>query len=222
MTDDGMKTGEGRRLVVFDLGRVLVRICDNWQHACSIAGFEVGGEWPAVGSETRAKIDRVIHDYDCGQIDLQTFARLAGAYRGLSAEQVVAINRAYLLGPFDGAGALIDDLHAAGHETACLSNTNASHWAMLTDGSNALGAVLARLRHRFASHLVRARKPDAGIYEHLERETGARAERIVFFDDLADNVEAARRRGWTAHVVPVGENPIPGIRRVLREAGVLR
>jgi putative hydrolase of the HAD superfamily len=209
------------RLVVFDLGRVLVRLCDGWGHACRLAGFEEPRGWPEPDGAAQARFRQLIHDFDMGRIDLPAFAAAVGPMRGLTAEQVVALNNAYLLGPFEGAGELIDEIHAAGHATACLSNTNANHWEILTDVASGHGAVLAKLGRRFASHLVGVRKPDAGIYEHLEREAGVAPSRIVFFDDMAENVEAARGRGWAAYLVEVCENPIPMIRARLIEERVL-
>jgi 2-haloacid dehalogenase len=55
----------------------------------------------------------------------------------------------------------------------------------------------------------------------VERETGFSGDRIIFFDDLPENIAAAEARGWKGYVVPVGENPIPAIRGNLKEAGVL-
>lgn len=208
----------GRRLVVFDLGRVLVRICDGWQHAFEVAGVALPRE---IDAGIKARLLERVMRIEVGDGDVVAFCREAAGLVGVSCEAMTSMWRGYTRGPFHGACELLDELSAAGVTTACLSNTNAEHWGVLTDPADPHGPVLARLDHRFASHLVRARKPDAAIYEHLERETGARPADIVFFDDLAENVEAARRRGWAAHVVPVVENPIPGIRRVLIEAGVL-
>src|SRR6266478_2301638 len=42
------------------------------------------------------------------------------------------------------------------------------------------------------------RKPDAAAYDHVVKAIGAPAERVVFFDDLAENIEGARSRGLTA------------------------
>jgi HAD superfamily hydrolase (TIGR01509 family) len=209
-----------KKLVIFDLGRVLVRICDSWRHACEVVGIE-GVNWRELDPVEQARLVEVIHDFDTGAIDLQTFAERTGQMRGLTREQVIAISNGYLLGPFPGAGELLDELNRAGHVTACLSNTNANHWKVLMDPADAHGKVLARLRHQFASHLMRVRKPSPEIYAQVERETGFSGDRIIFFDDLPENIAAAEARGWKGYVVPVGENPIPAIRGNLKEAGVL-
>jgi HAD superfamily hydrolase (TIGR01509 family) len=207
------------RLVVFDLGRVLVRICDGWQHAFELVG--VGLSVEQMDAATRAHLHAGVCRIEVGDGDVAAFCHEAAGHLKISDDAVTRMWRGYTLGPFPGVAELIDDLHRARAVTACLSNTNAEHWRILMDPADPHGQALAGLRHRFASHLVRARKPDAPIYAHLERETGFDPARIIFFDDVVENVEAARERGWRAHVVERCENPIPRIREVLREEGVL-
>jgi FMN phosphatase YigB (HAD superfamily) len=207
------------RLVVFDLGRVLVRICDGWQHAFELAGVGLSVE------QMDASVKSLLHAGVCrievGDGDVADFCREAAGHLGIAEDAVTRMWRGYMLGPFLGVAELIDDLHRARATTACLSNTNAEHWRILMDPADPHGRALAGLRHRFASHLVRARKPDAAIYAHLERETGTDPARILFFDDVGENILAARQRGWRAHLVERCNNPIPGIRKTLRDEGIL-
>jgi putative hydrolase of the HAD superfamily len=209
-----------KKLVVFDLGRVLIRICDGWQHACEVVGI-TGVDWRELSAAEKVKLEQVIHAFDTGDIDLATFAARAGELRGLSPEQVIRLSNGYTRGPFPGAGELLDELHDRGHLTACLSNTNANHWRILTDPADPHGKVLLKLHHRFASHLMRIRKPNPAIYVQVEKELGVPANEIIFFDDLPENIAAAQARGWSGFVVPVVPNPIPVIRAHLQESGVL-
>jgi putative hydrolase of the HAD superfamily len=208
------------RLVVFDLGRVLMRICDGWRHACEVAGVPVPRN--ELDDAARARVMQFVMQNEVGRMDQAEFARAAAPVLGLEDAHVIALSNAYLLGPFDGAGELIDDLRGEGVVTACMSNTNANHWRILTDAADAHGRVVNRLDHRFASHLVGARKPDERIYAHVERETGAEPASIIFFDDLPENLPPAEARGWRTHLVERSENPIPMIREALRRDGVLR
>ncbi|MDB5320547.1 MAG: HAD-superfamily hydrolase, subfamily variant 3 [Phycisphaerales bacterium] len=208
-----------QRLVVFDLGRVLVRICDGWQHAFELAG--VGLSVEQMDAAVRAHLHAGVCRIEVGEGEVADFCRTAAGHLQIPEEAVTRMWRGYTLGPYPGVAELIEELHRAGAATACLSNTNAEHWRVLMDPADAHGRALGGLKHRFASHLVRARKPDAAIYAHLERETGFDPAWIIFFDDVAENVEAARERGWRAHLVERCENPIPGIRQVLRDEGVL-
>ena len=46
------------------------------------------------------------------------------------------------------------------------------------------------------SYEVKAMKPDAPIYEALERMTGRCGEEILYIDDRAENIAAGAARGW--------------------------
>ena len=208
----------GIELVCFDIGRVLLRICDNWQHACRLAGVAP----PAAGAvPPPAEMDRVVHDYDTGAINLETFAARMERLSGVPAADVIRLQSCYLLGAYPGVGDLLDGLARAGVRTACLSNTADQHWRMMQDPSSPHSLPLERLDHRFASHLVGMRKPDDRIYAHVERETGAAGGEIVFFDDVEENVAAAVRRGWRAHRIdPAPDDPLPQVCGFLRRQGV--
>ena len=210
------------RLVVFDLGRVLIRLCDDWRHACRVAGVTVPETCPDLSPDEQARLADAAARYDSGRIDLQTYAHEICGFRGLPPDDIVAMNRAYLRGPYPGAIDLLDSLHAAGVATACLSNTSEPHWGMMLDPQGPNYLALERLTYRFASHLIGAVKPNDAIYEHVERTTNLPPGAILFFDDLEANVAAARRRGWRGEVICTDADPIEQVRRHLRDAGVLR
>lgn len=209
----------GVQLVVFDLGRVLVRICDDWQHACRCAGFDIN---PLSLLPHAGRMKELSHALEVGGISFEEFVGQISRCMGASVHQVRAASEAYILGAYPGAAQMVDEVNAAGIATACLTNTNEPHWGLLSQPGHPAFFPLDRLKYRFASHLMRCRKPDDAIYERVERETGLPPSSILFFDDVPENVEAATRRGWRAHRVdPNFENPIPQIRSVLRQHGIL-
>jgi FMN phosphatase YigB (HAD superfamily) len=63
-------------------------------------------------------------------------------------------------------------------------------------------------------------KPDAEIYRAFERATGAAPGDVVFFDDLAENVDAARACGWDAVLVDHGGDTAAQVLAALRARGV--
>jgi HAD superfamily hydrolase (TIGR01509 family) len=209
----------GRKLVVFDLGRVLVRICDGWQHAFERAGVTLAPD--AIDPATRERLLESVKQIEVGQGEVAAFCVEVAGHLGLACADVTRMWQMYTIGVFDGAARLLDDLRAAGVATACLSNTNAEHWRVLTDRTDPQGELIHRLDHRFASHLVGARKPDPTIYAHVEWQTGFAPHDILFFDDLPENLPPAQQRGWATCLVERCENPIPAIRKYLADAHVL-
>ncbi|MGY8683155.1 HAD family phosphatase [Bradyrhizobium sp. UFLA05-153] len=75
------------------------------------------------------------------------------------------------------------------------SNTNRPHVEYF---SKEYADVLGHFRDLYLSSSIGLRKPDAESFDHVVAAIGLPAQRIVFFDDLAENVEGARARGLTA------------------------
>jgi glucose-1-phosphatase len=75
------------------------------------------------------------------------------------------------------------------------SNTNAAH---VEHFSQVYADVLGHFREIFLSSSIGLRKPDAVAFDHVVNAIGVPASRIVFFDDLAENIDGARARGLRA------------------------
>ncbi len=216
-------------LVVFDLGRVLLRITDDWDHAARLAGLpgatgltgDLSSKAARGGGTSREALAELFDRFEVGRIALDELLIQAGSVSGLAAADVGRVMDAVLVETYPGAVALLDRLRAAGVATACLSNTNARHWNLIADTSHAAHLPLDRLDYAFASQRVGHAKPLAPIYEHVEAETGVDPRHLLFFDDLDENVAAARARGWHAEVVPRCENPVPWMAGRLAAYGVL-
>jgi putative hydrolase of the HAD superfamily len=81
------------------------------------------------------------------------------------------------------------------------SNTNGAH---VEHFLQAYAGVLGHFREIYLSSTIGLRKPDAAAYDHVVQAIGVPASRIVFFDDLAENIEGARARGL--HAVQVNSS----------------
>jgi FMN phosphatase YigB (HAD superfamily) len=207
-------------LVCFDMGRVLIRICNNWREACGVAGITIPHDRPYV-DDAAAEPDReACRLLDTGRINEQEFARRVAVTRGITPQQVLRAYDVFIREPFPGAVELLDELRSAGMATACLSNSSDGHWRQICDPADPCFFPLDRFTWRFASHLIGVCKPDDAIFEHVERTTGRRPESIAFFDDLETNVAAAARRGWRAHQIRLDQDPIAQARAQLRSIGV--
>ena len=75
------------------------------------------------------------------------------------------------------------------------SNTNRAH---VEHFSRTFSGVLGHFQKMFLSSTIGLRKPDAEAYDHVINAIGVPAGRIVFFDDLVENIDGARARGLTA------------------------
>jgi HAD superfamily hydrolase (TIGR01509 family) len=204
------------RLVCFDLGRVLVRICDDWPHACRVAGVAMPAALPA--SPEAARLYELIIAMDAGRISFDQFVANAAPLMRMTPAQVQSASDAYLLRAYEGVDEVIGRLHSRGIATACLSNTNESHWQFMNDPSHPAYLPLDKLTHRFASFQVGHRKPDEGIYVHVEQATGLRGAEILFFDDVQEYIDAATRRGWRGHRIdPKPDDPLAQIKVRLGE-----
>jgi putative hydrolase of the HAD superfamily len=207
------------RLICFDLGRVLVRICDNWQHGGEVARLPM--PLPRLADPVRHELTQAVVESETGRISLDEFCARSGRLFGIDPGHIRAVSDVYLLGCYDGVGELLDELNQRGYQTGCLSNTNDNHWRIMFDSGGQDYAPLAGLRHRFGSQLIGIRKPDPKIYEHVEQALKLEGSQILFFDDLPENIEAARQRGWLGEVIAHDGEPVKQARRHLSRLGVL-
>ena len=210
-------------MVVFDLGGVVVRICRSWEESCRVTGMEFR---PAVASkELIARRRAVSRQYEVGAIGDEAFYEaMSHSMDGLySADEVRRAHLAWILHEYAGMDRVIEELHSAGIATGVLSNTNASHWRQLVSGPHGAAKfpTVERARHVHASHLLGLAKPDAAIYDEFCRRVGIEPARVLFFDDLAENVAAARARGWRAEQIDHLGDPAGQVRLWLGRHGVM-
>ena len=75
--DESTMANPTHRLVCFDLGGVIIRICRTWAEGCRAAGLDV--RRPELWRQTHIARRRIIIDYQTGRIDGLTFASRASA-----------------------------------------------------------------------------------------------------------------------------------------------
>jgi FMN phosphatase YigB (HAD superfamily) len=180
-----------RPAIVFDLGKVLV------DFDYSIAARRIAARCSAPVDQGRFFADHapLLSRYELGLVTTQEFfdhIRVTNGFAGLRDEFAE-----YFADIFTAIQPMVD-LHAGfrgrGFRTYIFSNTNE------------LAALHIRRRFPFFGHFDGyvlsyehgAMKPDARLYEVLERETGKRGREIVYIDDRPENVAAGAARGWQA------------------------
>ncbi|MEU9407354.1 HAD family phosphatase [Streptomyces sp. NPDC048281] len=137
--------------------------------------------------------------YDLGGSPVAYWARIGEALRrpldAAWAERLDAIDTGAWAVLGAEASGLLDRLADRGTPLGVLSNAPASLAAAVrrADWSARFDTLV------FSSDLG-LMKPDPRIYRGAEERLGRAASDIVFFDDRAENVAAARAHGWRAHI----------------------
>lgn len=211
-------------VVCFDWGGVILGHHRSWAEACASAGIELRAGYEA--PELMARRREITGRFQVGGLDPETFLKEIAAATGgrYTPDEVHRVHHAWLTREYPGVGTIIRELHDSGVRTAVLSNTNELHWARHMpgpDGSPADFPTIGLVRYRLASHLMRLAKPGMAIFREAEGLIGARAGEILFFDDVQENVDAARRAGWRAELIDHTRETSPQIRRWLEAHGVV-
>jgi putative hydrolase of the HAD superfamily len=181
--------------LLFDLGRVVI---DFDVERTVAAWAERAGCKPA---EMLARFvrDETFWRYETGLIsDEEFFALLRKSLDvTLSDAELLAGWNATFIGEMPGIAPLLTRA-AARLPLYAFSNTNTAHVAHF---SQHYAEVLSHFREIFLSSTIKLRKPHADAYQHVISAIGVPAERIVFFDDLKENIDGARACGLqTVHV----------------------
>lgn len=206
-------------LICFDLGRVLVRICDTWAHACELAGVPVPPN--PLPQDAYEKVHALVCAHEVATLSHESYCQEMAPHLGITPAEVDRMMNGFLIQLYPGALDLLKDLRNSGYKTACLSNTNELHWQNMSDPSHPAYLPWDHFDHAFGSHDIGHRKPADQIYHFVENATGFRGDEILFFDDIEANVLAARRVGWLAELVARDHQPIRQIRAHLKRHGVL-
>jgi putative hydrolase of the HAD superfamily len=179
--------------LLFDLGRVVLDIDFSQVVACwaGHAGCE-----PAHLAGRFSWRDEFYQRHEKGEIsDAEFFAALREMFgiRISDAQFLEGWNKIFT-GEMHGISKLLARA-AQRLPLYAFSNTNNAHVEYF---SGEFAGVLGHFREIFLSSAIGLRKPDAEAYDHVVKAIGVPAGRIVFFDDLAENIAGAMARGLLA------------------------
>jgi len=193
------------KILLFDLGGVIV----PWVGMEALAGYsDITREEVA----DRFAASAVSHAFERGLISEAEFMAELERMFDLPDTDTTALWNSWVLPPFPGTLAALADLKSR-FTIACLSNTNAPHWAHL----NTMFNTDETFHYAFASHEIYEAKPDAASYLKPIEMMGCAPEDIWFFDDTQVNLDAARTVGLTAFHV----DRTVGVLPVLRDLNLL-
>jgi HAD superfamily hydrolase (TIGR01509 family) len=174
------------RNVVFDIGWVFVRL--NYRPMLELLRSH------GVEADTlHAVLARVaLEEHETGRLSgFGLLERLSSLTRdAVSLEEM----HQHWVDMFELEMPMVDLAHrlSEGHRVYLLSNIGDLHWAHLSREYR-----MHRIGHgALPSYLAGVMKPHAGIYAEAERRFALAPAATVFIDDRADNIAAARERGW--------------------------
>jgi 2-haloacid dehalogenase len=178
--------------VVFDIGRVLfqwdlrhlfAKLIDDPAELEWFCTTVVTEQWHFQHDEGRPLAEMVperIAEYPA-------YARHIEAYATRFNESVP--------GPVPGSLELVEALHAADIPLFAITNFGAEFWERFRPAQ----PVFDRFRDIVVSGVEKIAKPDPAIFAMAQHRFGHAPEAMLFIDDNADNIAAARALGWQVH-----------------------
>lgn len=120
------------------------------------------------------------------------------------AELIAAYARRFnetIPGPVPGTHAFVEALAERGVAQFALTNFGAEFW----DQFRPTAPIFDHMRDIVVSGREKCVKPDPAIFALAERRFGHEPGDLLFIDDRADNIAAAKARGWHGHVFASAE-----------------
>ncbi len=187
-----MPDQSGIEAIVFDLGGVLLeldfgRVFAAWAKHAGVSPAQIRAGY---------RFDAAYERHERGEITAREYFASLRESLGLALTdaQFEAGWNEVVRGEIPGVAELIARA-APRVPLYVFSNTNAMHYAHWRPGH---ARLLQSFRRLFLSFEMGLRKPEARAFEHLAAEIGVPFARILFFDDTAENVLAARALGMQA------------------------
>jgi putative hydrolase of the HAD superfamily len=178
--------------LLFDIGRVVLDV--DFARALACWAGHAGCKPDLLAA--RFVRDGAYRDHESGKVsDAEYFASLRSSLGiALTDAQFLEGWNAIFVGEMPDIEALL--ARAARHlPLYAFSNTNPAHVDYFP---SVYANVLRHFSEVFVSSSIGLRKPDAAAYDHVVKQIGVPASRIVFFDDLVENIEGARAVGICA------------------------
>ena len=182
-----------QKAVVFDVGRVLFqwqlaalfeKLIDDAEELDWFLAHVVTEEWHFEHDRGRALADMVPER-------IALYPQYESHIRAYAARFNETVP-----GPVDGSHAIVERLAAAGVPLFCLTNFGDEFWQMFRPTQ----PIFDHFADIIVSGVEKVAKPDARIYEIVEERSGRAGDALFFTDDNPANIDAAKARGWDAHL----------------------
>ncbi|HEY2229664.1 MAG TPA: HAD-IA family hydrolase [Xanthobacteraceae bacterium] len=178
----------GADALLFDLGRVVIDIDFNLVFARWAAHARCDGELIAA----RFRHDDAYKRHERGEIDENAYFDTLRSSLGIEISDAQFLDgwNAIFVGEMPG---IADLLGRASRQVPLYAFTN-SNRAHERCWSQRFATALGHFRRIYVSSTIGLRKPEPEAFDHVIREIGVPADRLMFFDDALENVDAARAR----------------------------
>ena len=195
----------GKKVIVFDLGGVLIDLHVDRSFAALV---KLGVE-PSILTERDCLLNSYMMQFDRGDIskeemfDYMVSNLPAAARESLGAELGATLQTVWnmMLGSYAPYKFhRIQELREQGYRVVILSNTNDGHWGELERlFQETMGEPMQNFFDAFyLSYRMHRRKPEREIFLELLKAEGVEPSDCIFFDDSAENCDAARAVGIDA------------------------
>jgi glucose-1-phosphatase len=200
----------GADALLFDLGRVVIDIDFN-------LAFAKWAEYACCDQAViaqRFSYDDAYKRHERGEIDADEYFTALRLALGVEIPDTQLLEgwNAIFIGEMPGISPLLADA-ARRFPLYAFSNSNREHelcWSRRFTG------VLRYFREIYVSSTIGLRKPEAEAYNYVVKAIGTSAERIVFFDDVLENVDAARACGLQAFQVKSAADVADAVAKIAR------
>ena len=179
------------RAIIFDIGRVLIRIDVARAMKGMASGLSISPEelWSAIEKDPRWK------DWQEGRISARDWhLQMKQRFGGSASFEEFTEAWNLVLDPEPIHGKELFERLSKKYRLALLSNTDPIHVAYIEARYDFVSYFPARIY----SCTIGATKPSPVIYREALRACRVRAEEALYIDDIEDYVEAARRLGMAA------------------------
>ncbi|PHM62587.1 glucose-1-phosphatase [Xenorhabdus ishibashii] len=180
-------------LYIFDLGNVIIDI--DFKRVLAVWSNLSGT--PLATLTSKFSLRELAEKHECGQISDTEFAeRMCDEMEiSLSFAQFAEGWNAIFIDVRQEVIELMNKLRAQGHRVVVLSNTNRLH---IDYCSVHYPEITVSADFLYLSHELGMRKPNPDIFNYVLAAESMAAEQAIFFDDLLENVEAAKKSGIDA------------------------
>jgi glucose-1-phosphatase len=174
------------KTVLFDLGNVLAYIDFSafWR--------DLGFFQPEEMADFTEGYTALTKQYERGTIGTHTYLNeLRTVFNNkFTVEQLERAFSCIIQQPVEGMFDIVERVSRT-HQTALVSNTNEIHYKLSQTRLNALGI----LHKHYLSYQLQVMKPAHGFYDAIVKDQGIFPSKILFIDDIAENIKGAKIAG---------------------------